>query len=250
MIKEDLMSAPVDVLAFSPHPDDAEIGCAGLLLLAARQGLRTAIVDLSEGERSTRGTPELRRGEKELAAERLHVAKRIGLGLPDTEIDTAPAHQAAVIACLRATRPRLVLAPYPEDRHPDHAAASQLIDRAVFFAGVASVGTGQPHRVERLLHYAIHQPIIPSLVFDVSSVWPEHQHALAAYQSQFSGDGPPTPLSGGGFLEVLHARARHYGAMINAEFGEPYQSSTPLFVDSPLSLLRPAEAATTYGSFR
>ena len=246
------MPAPVDVLAFSPHPDDAEIGCGGLLLLSARQGLKTAIVDLSEGERSTRGTPSVRRQEKALAAERFHVAQRIGLGLPDTEIGTAPAHEAAIVACLRELRPRLVLAPYREDRHPDHVEASRLIDRATFFAAVGKVGSGEPHRIERLLHYSIHRPLAPSLVFDVTAVWPDYKNGLAAYQSQFFGaeDGRSTALSDGGFLDVLDARGRHYGAMINAEYGEPYMSPAPLWVDSPLSLLRSAGAKVPYGSYR
>ncbi len=246
------MPAPVDILAFSPHPDDAEIGCGGLLLLSAQQGLKTAIADLSEGERSTRGTSSVRQVEKAVAAERLQVAQRIGLGLPDTEIGTAPAHEAAIVACLRELRPRLVLAPYHEDRHPDHVEASRLIDRAVFFAAVPGVGSGAPHRIERLLHYCIHRPLTPSLVFDVTGVWPDYKHGLAAYQSQFfaSGDGPPTALSDGGFLDLLEARGRHYGAMINAEYGEPYMSPAPLCVESPLSLLRPTGAKVSYGSFR
>lgn len=240
----------VDVLAFSPHPDDAEIGCGGLLMMSAGQGLRTAIADLSEGEGSSRGSPEIRAREKMLAATRLQVSQRIGLGLPDTQIGTVPGHEAAIVECLRTTRPRLVLAPVAQDRHPDHAAASRLIDRAVFFAGLPSVGRGTPHRIQRLLHYTIHQPITPDLVFDVTDVWASYKQALAAYQSQFSGGGPRTPLSDGGFLEVLEARGRHYGAMVNVRFGEPYVSPVPLFVDSPRSLLRPPGAAWSYGSFR
>ena len=240
----------VDVLAFSPHPDDAEIGCGGLLLLSTRQGLRTAIIDLTDGEASSRGTPQIRAREKTQAACRLQVGQRISLGLPDTRIGTEPAHDAVIVDCLRNTRPRLVLAPTAEDRHPDHSAASRLIDRALFLAGVPSVGTGRPHRIQRLLQYSIHQPVIPDLVFDVTAVWEARLHALTSYQSQFFGDGPSTALSDGGFLEVLEARARHYGAMINTHFGEPYLSPAPLFVDSPSSLLRPPETTWSYGSYR
>ncbi len=244
------MPAAVDVLAFSPHPDDAEIGCGGLLLLSAREGLRTVIIDLTEGERATRGTPEIRYREKALAAARLGVTERVGLGLPDTEIGTAPMHLEAVVECLRQTRPRLVLAPTAKDRHPDHASASRLIERAVFLAGVAAVGSGTPHRVERVLHYCVHQPVIPSVVLDVSAVWPDYLNVLGAYQSQFFGDAAPTALSGGGFMEVLQARARYYGAMINAEFGEPYLSSEPLYMGSARHLLRPPGTSMRYGFYR
>lgn len=245
------MTEPVDILALSPHPDDAEIGCGGLLLLAARQGLSTAIVDLTEGERASRGTPGLRRQEKALAAERLGLATRQGLGLPDSELGRDPAHEAALVACLRRLRPRLVLAPVAEHRHPDHAEAARLAQRAAFFAGVAKVGDGAPHRVERLLSYAIHQPVAPSLVVDVSSVWAEQQQVLAAYASQFAaGDAPATSIGDGSFLQALEARARFYGAMINARYGEPYVSAAPLAVHEAASLLRPAGAMASYGSFR
>jgi bacillithiol biosynthesis deacetylase BshB1 len=247
------MSAPVDVLAFSPHPDDAEIGCGGLLLLSARQGLTTAIVDLTEGEKATRGTPAIRLAEKALAAQRLGVTQRIGLGLPDTRLGTAADHEAAIVDCLRALRPRLVLAPGRGDRHPDHVEAARLIERAAFFAGVQKVGSGAPHRIERLLHYTIHQPVTPTLVVDVTAVWPDYRDVLAAYRSQFvsgSTGEAATALSDGGFLDVLEARGRHYGAMINVGYGEPYVSTAPLFVDSPANLLRPAGAPAAYGSFR
>ncbi len=243
----------IDLLAFSPHPDDAEIGCGGLLLLAARQGLRTAIVDLSEGEKSTRGTPSVRHREKTAAAEQLGLTTRIGLGFPDTRIGMVPDHEAGVISCLRELQPRLVLAPHFEDRHPDHEEAARLIKRAVFFSGVAKVGTGTPHRIERLLHYCIHQPFSPSLVFDVTAVWTEYRELVATYRSQFCvpdvDDGAVTALSDGRFLRSLDARGRHFGAMINAEYGEPYYSSSPLSFDSPSTLFRSDGSKTSYGSF-
>lgn len=248
------MPDAIDILAFSPHPDDAEIGCGGLLLLSAKQGLRIAIVDLSEGEMSSRGTPLIRQREKALAAERLGLAQRRGLGLPDTQIGSAPEHEQAIIACLRELRPRVVLAPYAEDRHPDHVESSRLITRAVFFAAVAKVGSGEPHRIEQLLHYQIHRPFAPTLVVDVSSVWQEYCDTLAAYQSQFfpspSGGKTASTLGDGNFLDVLEARGRHCGAMINATYGEPYFSTTPLYLGSALSLLRPPGVPSAYGSYR
>ncbi|MFN3231275.1 MAG: bacillithiol biosynthesis deacetylase BshB1 [Alphaproteobacteria bacterium] len=243
----------IDVLAFSPHPDDAEIGCGGLLLLAAKEGLTTAIVDMSEGEKATAGTPAIRQKEKHSAAERLGLTVRPALGLPDTQIGQDPTHEGAIITCLREYRPRIVLAPYFEDRHPDHEEAARVIKRAVFFAGVARVGSGPPHQIERLLHFRIHQPFQPSLVFDVTRVWPDYQNVLAAYQSQFFQPGAhkaqDTSLNSGQFLQSLEVRARHYGAMINAEFGEPYYAASPLSFQSPSGLLRPRSAAPTYGSF-
>lgn len=247
------MPRAIDIVAFSPHPDDAEIGCAGLLLLAAREGLSTAIVDLSEGEKSSRGTEAIRRDEKALAGKRLGLSVRLGLGLPDTRIGASSEHEAEVISCLRNLRPRLVLCPFHEDRHPDHVETARLVKRAVFLAGVGKVGAGKPHKIDRLLHYCIHQPFAPSLVVDVTAVWPDCQSVLAAYKSQFSPAADTgqaaSALSDGGFLEALEARSRHYGAMINVERGEAYFSAAPLSVASPSQLLSVAAGKTPYGSF-
>jgi bacillithiol biosynthesis deacetylase BshB1 len=191
------MDTPLDILAFAPHPDDAELGCGGSLILAAGQGLRVAVADLSAGEKSSRGTPEERDREKQKAAELLGLSGRFCLGLPDTEIGLDPAQRTPLIHLIRELRPRLVLAPYWEDRHPDHAAAGHLIRQACFLAGVGRVGSGQPHRPEWLYFYMLHQPFEPSFVVDVSTVWERKMAALLAYPSQFQagGDEPMTALS-------------------------------------------------------
>jgi bacillithiol biosynthesis deacetylase BshB1 len=172
----------IDVLAFSPHPDDAELGCGGSLILAADSGLKVAVADLSAGEMSSRGTLEGRQGEKEEAADRLGLCTRTLVGLPDGEIGGDPAHRLPVIQLIRETRPRVVLAPYGQDRHPDHAGASKLVKDACFLAGVSKIGTGRPHRPEWIYYYMIHHPFTPSLVVDVSSVWDRKMAAVAAYR--------------------------------------------------------------------
>lgn len=249
------MPAPIDILAFSPHPDDAELGCGGLLLVARKQGLKTAIVDLSEGECSTRGTPATRQAEKQEAAHRLGLTIREGIGLPDAGIGQAQEHELKVVEVLRQLRPRLVLAPYFEDRHPDHEAAARLIKRSLFFANVKKVGSGQPHRVERLLYYMIHQPFQPSLIFDISLVWEEYQEVLKAYQSQFfeqstATDQTKTALSDGSFFQQLQHRAAYFGSMIRAHQGEPYFSTEPLAFNSPDALFQDSANRSSYGAFR
>ncbi len=246
---------PIDILAISPHPDDAEIGCAGLLILAGNEGLKTAVVDLSEGEKSTRGDVHTRAEERELASRHLCLATRQSLKLPDTQIGTSPEHEQELISCIRQLRPRIVLAPYFHDRHPDHEAAAQMVKRACFFAKVREIGEGPAHRVDSLFHYCIHQPFEPSFVVDISSVWQRRQTCIAAYRSQFSssisgpmGDDRPTELNDDSFLKALEARGRFYGAMINAEFGEPYFSTPPLAVNKASNLLKPTSGTTIYGS--
>ncbi len=224
------MDGPLDILAFSPHPDDAELGCGGSLILAADEGLRVAIADLSAGEMSSRGTPEQRQQEKRKAADLLGLCARLSVGLPDTAIGTDPTHRLSLIQLIRETRPRLVLAPYWKDRHPDHAAAGKLVQEACFFAGVSKVGAGRPHRPERVYYYMLHHPFSPSFVVDISSVWDRKMAVVAAYRGQFQAEdsGVETALSRPEFMRFLEARAVWFGAMIGAAYGEPFLTPGPV----------------------
>jgi len=243
------MTEPVDLLAVGAHPDDVEMGCGGVLLLAAAEGRRTGIVDLTDGESSTRGSPEIRAQERDRATELLGVATRQRLGLVDGMVGTEPDHRLALVRTIRDFRPRVVVAPYPEDRHPDHAASGRLAREACFLAGVGRIGEGEPHRPARLYHYMAHQPFTPSFVVDVSSVWERKMRAVGAYQSQFGGDAEPTTQIGGPrFLEFLGARASFHGAMIGVDRGEPFHQPGPVAVAS-LPGLDPAERAPGYGMF-
>jgi bacillithiol biosynthesis deacetylase BshB1 len=222
--------APVDILAFSPHPDDVELGCGGSLILATREGLRVMVADLSAAEMSSRGTVVERAAEAATAAELLGLAGRVKLGLPDTQLGTDPAHRQAVIRLVRTARPRLVLAPYWRDRHPEHEAASTLIREACFYAGVGKLDGGPPHRPAQLCYYMIHTPFEPSFVVDVSAVWEQRMMAVRAYASQFqpAATGAATALSHSDFLQYVEARAITYGAMIGAAYGEPFALRGPV----------------------
>jgi len=223
-------SATVDLLAVAAHPDDAEIGCGGALVLAASAGLSVAVVDLTRGERSTSGTVEQRDEERARAAEVLGLTRRVTLDLPDTSLGADPSHREELAALLRELRPRIVLAPHTDDRHPDHVAAGRLAREAAFVAGVARVGRGEPHRPRRVYHYPLHHPFEPSFVLDVSAVWDRRMQAVRAYTSQFAvrPEQRRTAIGDPRFLDVLEARAAHYGAMVGAERGEPYLCHGPL----------------------
>lgn len=240
-------------MAFSAHPDDAELGCGGLLLLAAKQKLRTAIIDLTEGEASTLGTPMIRQREKEAASSLLGLSIRESLGMQDTCIGQANEEMIKIVSVIRKFRPKLVLAPYFQDRHPDHAATADLIKKAVFFAKVAKVGKGTPHRVNQILHYMLHSPFTPSLIINITPVWTNLYTVWECYKSQFFSNpeksGLSTALSDGSFLNILKSRATVYGAQIHASFGEPYFSRTPLSFNSPKGLLNMYENDLAYGSF-
>lgn len=246
------MTPQLDVLAIGAHPDDVEVGCGGVLAACVRSGARVAIADLSGGELSTKGSPELRTREAQRAAEILGVSTRVNLGLPDGEIGTDPHHRDAVVTALRTMRPRIVLAPFhQDDRHPDHAAAGRLLRDACFFAGVARWGRGEPHRPARLHHYMLHHPFEPTYVVDVSDVWAQRMEAVAAYASQFGAASADrrTAVDGPEFLELLSARAVVFGAMIGVARGEPFHCTGPLGLDRLPDLRAVPDRPPVYRSF-
>jgi bacillithiol biosynthesis deacetylase BshB1 len=243
------MIEAVDLLAVGAHPDDVEIGCGGALLMAVDGGMRVAVADLTDGEAATRGTAEARMKERRLAGELLGLAVRERLGLPDGSLGTSPDHRTAVVGLIRRLRPRIVLAPHTEDRHPDHGSAGRLTREASFLAGVAKLGEGGRHRPARLYHYMLHHPFTPSFVLDVTRVWDRKMEAVRAYESQFGeAEGPATEIGGPGFLDFVEARAAVHGAMIGARRGEPFHQPGPVALSS-LPGLDPADPAPGYGMF-
>lgn len=226
------MRDQLDILAFSPHPDDAELGCGGSLLLAADRGQSTAVADVTNGECATRGSVEKRNNEKAKASELLGLCNRFSLGLPDTKVGHDPDHRLPLIELIRSTRPRVVLAPYWHDRHPDHEAVGRLVREACFYAGVAMVGSQKPFRPERVYYYMIHTPFTPSFVVDITPVWDRKMTVLHAYGSQFfdnrSDQQGKTSLSSGEFIDFYKSRSIYFGAMIGTSYGEPFFSITPV----------------------
>jgi bacillithiol biosynthesis deacetylase BshB1 len=239
------MSAPaLDVLAIGAHPDDVELGCGATLALLARSGRRVGILHLTGGEAGTRGTPEARRREAAAAAAALGVAAVEFADFGDGGLRTGVAEEDALIALLRRLRPELVLGPTPADRHPDHGRAHRLVADACFYAGLARRAAGPPHRPAALFSYMQHDPFPPSFVVDVTATWPAKMAALDAYGSQIHAPGgatpggePPTKVASREFRLAVEGRARHYGNLIGAEFGEPFASRLPLAIADPWRLL-------------
>lgn len=227
----------VNVLAFGAHPDDVELFCGGTLLRLAELGHTTAVVDLTRGEKASHGTLEERARETDAATAELGLAWRENLELSDTELAATTEQITAVVAVLRRRRPELVLAPWLEDRHPDHGAAGELVTRAVFFAGVQKFApqTGERFVPRQLLYYAMRHRLTPSFVVDTSSVETGKARAIACYASQLTrrtGEDAPTLISAAGALAAIDARDRYYGSMIGTSHGEPLRAvMTPGLVD-------------------
>ncbi len=242
----------LDLLAIAAHPDDVELACAGTMLMAKRAGKRTGILDLTRGELSTRGTLESRARETEAASKILGLDYRANLGMPDGNIELSQENLRRVIIHIRKTRPTILLAPSPHERHPDHEAAAQLAHRAAFYAGLVKIetkdddGTKQePHRPLLVLHFMQGYSFEPKIILDVTPVFEERMKAMEAFASQFT-PKPGTEAAGGermtilampGFVDGLRARAAHYGMMIGTRYAEPFWSHEPLGTKDLFSLV-------------
>jgi bacillithiol biosynthesis deacetylase BshB1 len=232
----------MNVVAFGAHPDDVDLYAGGFVAGLARRGARVILVDLSAGERGTRGTPEIRAREAAEAARILGANARECLGFPDGALDAGDSAQTrAVVEALRRHRPDLVLAPWEVDVHPDHKEAARLIERAWFFARLPHhPASGDPVRPGPVLSYEQKIPFEPDLVVDVGLDRAAKQAAIRAFASQFT-RGPQDPrsteVSEPAFHEMLEARMRVRGAAIGVAWGEGYKRRGPHPVRDPLQVL-------------
>jgi N-acetylglucosamine malate deacetylase 1 len=233
---------PVDLLAIVAHRDDAELLCGGTLALAARQGYRTGILDLTSGERGTDGSAALRGEEAAAAARVLGVAERRGAGLPDAALENTPATRRLVASFVRGFRPRSVILPWTAGRHPDHRVASQLAYDACFLAGLAKLdAAGEPHRPHKLLYALAYreEPVRPSFVVDISAVMETKMEAIRCYASQFDGKTWGGEVFPGGerpLYEQVRMHAARYGSLIRTEYGEPFWVAETMRVDDVVAL--------------
>jgi len=161
----------IDILAFGAHPDDVELAASGTLIRAARAGARTAVITLTRGEMGSRGTLATRAAEFEAAGRIMGLAHLEMLELPDGRLAADDASRQVVVREIREHRPRIVLLPYWEDRHPDHGAASRIIQEAAFLSGLRKLDTGQePHRPSELVYYMSSWEFEPSFIVDITDV--------------------------------------------------------------------------------
>lgn len=228
-----------DVLAIAAHRDDVEQTCGGTLLRMAARGLRTAILDLTRGEAGTRGTAEDRAREAAEAAKLLGVSWREALDLPDGAIENTLENRKKIVRVLRELRPRVVILPYWQARHPDHAIVATLGYEACFLSGLSKVETGTaPHRPFKIVYASLYADVRPSFVVDISPFIEQRHAALMAYKSQYANQAAGNSL----FVpeeeirERTSAEARHYGLLAGVKYGEPFVQKEVGLVDD-LTLL-------------
>ena len=239
-----------DVLAIAAHRDDVEQTCGGSLLRMAARGLRTAILDLTRGEAGTRGTAKDRAREAAEAAKLLAVSRREALDLPDGSIENTFENRKKIVRVLREVRPRVVILPYWEARHPDHSIVATLGYEACFLSGLAKAPAVRPtapsaqtevfedpalppHRPFKIVYASLYADVRPSFVVDITPFIEQRHRALMAYKSQYANQA-----AGGGLFvpeeeirERTFAEARHYGLLAGVKYGEPFVQKEVGLVD-------------------
>lgn len=219
----------LDVLVIAPHPDDAELGMAGAILKMLADGWRVGVLDLTSGEPTPHGTPELRRQETAKATEILGLTWRDNLGLPNRSLEPTLENRAKLAGVFRQQRPRWLFAPYWVDAHPDHTAATRLVDDARFWAKLTKSDLpGEPHHPQRIYnYYCVHLKAAaqPAFVLDISDQWETKLASIRAYESQFITGRPTEPPT---FLDALRDEAAYWGKTIGVRYGEPFHCREPI----------------------
>ncbi|WP_079910657.1 bacillithiol biosynthesis deacetylase BshB1 [Paenibacillus sp. 32352] len=230
------MTETLDILIFGAHPDDAEIGMGGTIYKHTAAGYRVGICDLTYAEMSSNGTVEIRQQEAAKASEILKLSVRSNLGLPDRGLWIGPEPIAAITREIRKYKPKIVFAPYWEDRHPDHIACSKLVQEAVFNAKLRRYEPDTPsHTVDQLYFYFINDVAESDLLVDISDCHENKMEALKAYRTQFEAVGAnndfvQTPLNQG-YLERVEAKDRMLGQKKMIPYAEGFITKLPYMVD-------------------
>jgi bacillithiol biosynthesis deacetylase BshB1 len=224
----------IHILAIAAHPDDVEQTCGGTLIRMAQKGYRTGVLDLTAGEMGTRGTARQRLQEADAAGCEMLLSTRRNLGLPDARLANSPETKLAIAAVIRELRPRVVILPYWEARHPDHYRAGELGFEACFMAGLRKLDIeGEPHRPSKILYSSLYADVRPSFVVDISAQFERRLRALLCYRSQYEDQPDATGLFPrmDEVSERVRAVARNYGMLIYARYGEPFVVKEMLRVD-------------------
>lgn len=220
----------LDVLVIAPHPDDAELGMGGTICKFLAEGLKVGVLDLTDGEPTPHGSLEIRARETAAASKVLGLEWRENLGLPNRSLEATLDARHKLASVFRRVRPRWLFAPYWVDSHPDHVAATQLIEAARFWSKLnKSTMPHEPFHPQRVFYYfCIHLKLVtpPAFVVDISSYFEQKKASIEAYESQFKVGRAAL------FLNQLRDQASFWGWSIGAEYGEPFATREPVGVTS------------------
>jgi bacillithiol biosynthesis deacetylase BshB1 len=225
----------LDVLSITAHPDDTELTCGGTVMKMVDAGYKVGLLDLTGGESGSRGSASLRSKESSRASKVMRIVHRENLGLPDAGLEDSRQFKLSIAQKLRELRPRTVILPYWEGRHPDHYTTGRIGYEACFLAGLKNLQLdGKPHRPHKIIYASVYVPSVrPTFVVDITAQFERKLKAILCYSSQFSGRKDTQNLfpSIADLRERVGGLARHFGLMIGARYGEPFVTREIAAVD-------------------
>lgn len=228
----------LDVLVIAPHPDDAELGMGGGILKMLASGLNVGVLDLTDGEPTPHGSIEIRANETTAATQILGLSWRDNLGLANRSLEPTLEARAKLAGVIRQTRPKWLFAPFWIDAHPDHVAATELVNAARFWAKLSNTDLpGEPFHPARIYnYYSVHLKMHaqPAFVLDISEFWEQKLESIQCYHSQFVKGREHLDPS---FLDQLRAEAAYWGKSIGVKYGEPFTSREPIGMSDFSSLI-------------
>jgi bacillithiol biosynthesis deacetylase BshB1 len=229
----------LDVLAIAAHPDDVEQTCGGTMIKMAEMGYRTGVLDLTAGDMGTRGSSELRVQESEAAGRHMLLKWRGNLHMPDARLENTLDARMKLALKLRELKPRTVILPYWEARHPDHYRCSEIGSEACFLVGLRKLDpNSEPHRPFKILYASVYAEVKPSFIVDISTQFERRMTALLSYTSQYG-----EAIEGGALFpneqeirDRLGSVARFYGNLIGVKYGEPFVVKEAIQIDDVVSM--------------
>jgi bacillithiol biosynthesis deacetylase BshB1 len=230
----------VDVLTIAAHPDDIELTCAGTLLKMVDKGYTVGILDLTQGELGTRGTPEIRAREAADAAAVIGAHFRTRLNFGDARLTASIENRLALAEAVRVARPQTVILPYWEGRHPDHYTAATLGYEACYAAGLKQLPIkGVPHRPKKILYASMYWEVKPSFLVDISPYFSRKLDAINCFQSQFAGDlRDVTELypAWGRLIDRITTQCKYFGHLMGVDYAEPFIVKEAMAVDDIVNM--------------
>ena len=206
-----------NVMLIASHPDDVEIGMGGTTAAMIAEGHNVTLIDLSNGEPTPYGNPEIRAKESKAASAILGLKNRITLDIPNREIFDNIENRKKLANLMRQHKPDVIFIPYWDDAHPDHIQACSLAVAARFYSKlVKSDLEHQPHYPKKIFHYFslhIKLKISPSFIFDISDYFEKKISAVQAYRSQFENN--PNNKN---FLQLLEKENAYWGSKIGDKY--------------------------------
>ena len=206
------------ILVFGPHPDDQELGMGGTILKLASQGHTVHLVDMTNGEPTPHGSPEVRARESAAAAKTLGVSRTL-VGLPNRQVQHTIEARHKVAAIIRRHRPDWLFVPYPVDAHPDHVATTRIVEDARFDAKLTKTDIpGQPVYPKRVIYYFcthLRMSFPATFCVDISDMIERKVEAVKCYQSQFVGASGHVP-------DMVRTITAYFGSRIGTRHAEPF----------------------------